>query len=79
MVSIELSDVQGLLVNEYHEMQHSCYVMLQVTDSPKAKEFIRSVAGDITNVTTKTENNCLNIAFTAPGLRALGLKEGKVW
>lgn len=75
MVSIELSDVQGLLVNEYHEMQHSCYVMLQVTDARQAKEFIRSVAGDITNVTAKTENNCLNIAFTALGLRALGLKE----
>ena len=78
MVSIELSDVQGFLINEYHSMQHSCYAMLQVTDARAAKEFIKSIAGTITNAAKPGEKNCLNIAFTSPGLKVLGLKDPNI-
>ncbi len=75
MVAIELTDVQGFLVNEYHSMQYSRYVMLQVVDSSAAKKFISSIAGSITNAAVAAEGHCLNLAFTSFGLKALGLKQ----
>ncbi len=75
MVSIELSDVQGFLVNEFQGMQYSRYVMLQVTDTAAAKNFIKSIAGNITNANSETAHTGLNIAFTSYGLAALGMKK----
>jgi Dyp-type peroxidase family len=78
MVSIELSDVQGFLIREYHDMQYSLYAMLQVTDAAVARKFIKEISGSITNAGNVGDKNCLNIAFTSKGLRALGLKEQNI-
>lgn len=74
MVSIELSDVQGFLIHEYADMQYSRYSFLKVTDANAAKRFIALHTGEITDAKNPGKTDCLNIAFTSPGLIALGLK-----
>ncbi len=59
-------------------MMFSRYVLLHLTDATAAKQFIAEIAGSITNVTHYPKTNCLNIAFTAAGLRALGMKEANL-
>ena len=73
MESIELSDVQGFIVSDYNEMRSSRYVVLHVTDAAAAKRFIKDIAAEITHAGTNNSKHCLNIAFTSPGLKALGM------
>ena len=77
-VSLDLSDIQGFLINDYHDMAYSRYLLLQVTDAVAAKKFISMQTGSITNAATATGDNRLNIAFTAPGLNALGMDKANV-
>ena len=78
VVPIELADVQGFLINEYIDKSYTRYLMLQVTDATAAKKFISSLTGSITNAKAAGGDNCLNIAFTAPGLAALGMHNDNV-
>src|ERR1700759_5348609 len=78
MENLEEADIQGYIVRGYKHMMYSRYVLLRVTDSAAAKRFIQNISGSITNVTHYPKTNCLNIAFTAPGLRALGMTEDNI-
>lgn len=78
MEQLELSDIQGFLVKEYKEMGCSTYFLLQVIDAANAKQFIASVAGNITNVDSRVNDTALNIGFTSTGLKALGYKENNL-
>ena len=78
MDAIELSDVQGFLISEYADMQYSRYLMLQVHHADAAKRFLSNISGSITNASSSASPNRLNIAFTAPGLKALGLDQQNV-
>ena len=75
MEKLEEADIQGYIVRGYKRMMYSRYVMLHVTDAAAAKAFLKNISGSITNVTHFPKSNCLNIAFTAQGLRALGMNE----
>ena len=78
METLQLSDIQGYIVRGYKHMLYSRYVLLAVTEPVAAKKFIRECTGRITNVTHHDKTNCLNIAFTAAGLRALGMKDSNM-
>lgn len=82
MHTIELEDVQGYLIRGYSNMKFSRFVLLKVTDAGLAKEWIRSIAGSLTNaqVTPKDQlpDTCINIGFTAKGLRALGFSKRNI-
>ncbi|MEO5648056.1 MAG: Dyp-type peroxidase [Chitinophagaceae bacterium] len=71
MISIELSDVQGLIVKGYGRMHNSRYVMLHVTNAAATKAWIHSISPLITDATHLVTTNCLNIAFTSKGLSAI--------
>lgn len=78
--TIELRDIQGFLVRGYKRMQYSRYLLLQVTDPASAKQWIHKVAAQLTTGVhhPSTDHNidtCINLAFTAPGLQALGLDQ----
>lgn len=75
MEQIELSEIQGLLINEYKEMGGSKYIFLKVTEVAAAKEFIRRMADHTRSVISEAGDECINIGFTSAGLRALGMKE----
>ena len=78
MEKLEEADIQGYIVRGYKHMMFSRYVLLHVTDAAAAKGFVRDISGSITNVTHYPKSNCLNIAFTAAGLRALGMNEANL-
>ena len=78
MISIELEDIQGLIVKGYGRMHNSRYVMLQITNALLAKAWIHSISAGITNATHFVSTNCLNIAFTSKGLSAIGLSEENI-
>ena len=78
METLELDDIQGYIVRGYKYMMYSRYVFLHITDPKGAKMFIKDISGSITNTTHFPKTNCLNIAFTAPGLRALGMNESNL-
>lgn len=80
MPELELEDIQGYIIRGYSKMMYSKYVFLQVKDAAKAKQWIHSIAGELTTAKyvddkTKLPDTSLNIAFTAKGLLALGLEE----
>lgn len=51
-------------------------MMLQVTDAVAARRFLKDAMGEITHAGSVSTQRCLNVAFTAVGLKALGLKPG---
>ncbi len=72
MTSLELSDIQAYLFEEYKEMGCSRYYLVQVKDAKLAKKFLTSVADSITHANATINETCLNIGFTSQGLIALG-------
>jgi Dyp-type peroxidase family len=78
METLELADIQGYIIRGYKYMQYSRYVLLTVTDPVSAREFIRTNEGAITTSKHHEKTHCLNIAFTAAGLRALGLSNSNL-
>jgi Dyp-type peroxidase family len=78
---IELNDIQGIVLRAYGRLPFACYLFLKIEDAKKARAWLREIVSG--NETTTAEHKekegrsspSLNIAFSAPGLRALGLSE----
>ena len=73
MTTIELPEVQGFLVSDYDKLGFAQYLLLNVKDAPKAKEWLNNIVPSVANATTNPDKNCLNIGFTNLGLLALGM------
>lgn len=78
METLELSDIQGYIVRGYKHMMYSRYVLLNVTNAADAKKFLSAQSEFIMSVAGFSDTRCLNIAFTAPGLSALGLNDANL-
>lgn len=76
--TLELSDIQGYILRGYKHMQYSRYSVLQVSNPVAARAFLQENVKDVTNGTHFPKTNCLNIAFTCAGLKALGLKDSNL-
>jgi deferrochelatase/peroxidase EfeB len=74
----EYDDVQGLVRFGHGHLIDACYVLLRVRHAAAAREWL-STAPVTTAVKMKPPpRTALHIAFTADGLRALGIPEGIV-
>lgn len=73
MESLELDDVQGIIVRGYGALRGAAYVMLQVRDPSAARRWLGEIAGEIQDGVARPPSSCANIAFTYAGLEALGL------
>jgi Dyp-type peroxidase family len=84
MVTLELEDIQGYIIRGYARMSYSRFVLLQVPASGHdAHGWLHALSDQLTtarHISRKEDlpPTCLNIAFTAPGLKALGLHQGNV-
>jgi Dyp-type peroxidase family len=80
MSSLELSEIQAYLLNDYKEMGCSKYYLMQVNDNNKvaAKKFIGDVANSITHAHAEVNETCLNLGFTSNGLKQLGYSEANM-
>ena len=75
MPDLELDDVQGLIARGYGELKAASYVLLRVVDPGSARGWLASLVGDrqVTPANVRGSPTALNVAFSAPGLAALGL------
>jgi deferrochelatase/peroxidase EfeB len=69
----EYGDVQGLARFGYRKMKDASYALLRVRSAEAARAWLR--AAPVTSATTMSPppSTALHVAFTAPGLDALGL------
>jgi deferrochelatase/peroxidase EfeB len=75
MNEIDYADVQGLLRFGYGRLTQASYALLRVKNAAAARAWLR--AAPVNNAVTLASppTTALQVAFTAPGLRALGLPE----
>jgi Dyp-type peroxidase family len=78
MTSLELSEIQAFLLNEYKEMSFSKYYLLQVKDAVAAKNFLATIAHGITHASATINDTCLNIGLTSNGFKQLGYHEANM-
>src|SRR5262249_29565517 len=72
---VDYADVQGLVRFGYGRMTSASYALVRVKNVAAAKAWLRSVPVTSAVAQTPPPKTALNIAFTAAGLRALGISE----
>ena len=73
-VKDHLEDIQAWILTGYVRATHAGYLFLKITDAPKARRWLGEVAERTTQLDAIVLNP-VNVAFTAGGLKALGLPE----
>jgi Dyp-type peroxidase family len=73
MSEVDYADVQGLVRFGYGHMTSACYVLMNIKNPVAAKAWIHSAPVTSAVVIKPPPKTALNIAFTAPGLEALGV------
>lgn len=70
MVSnIEFKDIQGLIVRGYNELPASCFLLLNITDVVKARQWLRIISEEITDGISKPTQKAVQVAFTYAGIK----------
>jgi Dyp-type peroxidase family len=75
MAELEREDIQGIVVSAYKHLQCAAYVLLRVTDSPKARSWLGQRVTEVTPSENKHASLSINLAFTCCGLQNLGLSQ----
>ena len=75
MSQVDYADVQGLVRFGYGHMTSASYVIVRVKNADAAKAWLRSAPITTAVAQKPPPNTAMNIAMTAPGLRALGVSE----
>jgi len=78
MSEVDYADVQGLVRFGYGRMTSASYALVRVKDAGAAKTWLRSAPVTSAVALESPPTAALNIAFTAPGLRALGISESVI-
>jgi Dyp-type peroxidase family len=71
--TLDVADVQGLVVRGYGRLPHATFLVCAVRDPAAARAFLRDRLADVATGLGHDERWALNVAFTAPGLAAIGL------
>src|SRR6188768_3403087 len=71
---VDYADVQGLVRFGYGKMPEASYALLRIRDATAARAWLRSAP--ITNAVTRERppTTALQVAFTAEGLKAIGVR-----
>jgi deferrochelatase/peroxidase EfeB len=75
MSEVDYADVQGLVRFGYGHMTSASYALVNVKNVAAAKAWLRSAPVTTAVAQSPPPKTALNIAFTAPGLKALGVSE----
>jgi deferrochelatase/peroxidase EfeB len=73
MSQVDYADVQGLLRFGYGHMTSASYALVRVKSATAAKAWLRSAPVTTAVAQKPPPKTAMNIAFTAPGLEALGV------
>ncbi|MBV8885692.1 MAG: Dyp-type peroxidase [Chroococcidiopsidaceae cyanobacterium CP_BM_RX_35] len=75
METLELQDIQGIIVRGYSNLDAACFVLLGIRDAVATRRWLSTLSDQIQNGQDRPSETCLNIAFTFEGLKALGLDQ----
>jgi Dyp-type peroxidase family len=75
MSEVDYGDVQGLVRFGYGHMTSASYVLVRVKNADAAKAWLRSASITTAVAQKPPSKTAMNIAVTAPGLKALGVSE----
>lgn len=73
--TVELDEVQGLVARGFGNLKAAHFILLGVDDPKRARPWLGKLAGSVTTAAPRPDRLAINLAFTAPGLRALGLDD----
>jgi Dyp-type peroxidase family len=73
--TLDVADVQGLVVRGYGALPHAVFLVCAVHDAAGARAFLRDRLDEVATGLGPRGEYALNIAFTAPGLVAIGLPD----
>lgn len=76
--SIELDDIQGLLIRGYDQLPLSHFFFLKINNGEVARKMLHDLIPRVTPATRYDPGLSMNIAFTFTGLQAIGLSEKNV-
>ena len=71
-VTLDVADVQGLVVRGYGRLPYAVFLACAVRDPAAARALLRTLADEVATGVSHGDA-ALNVAFTAPGLVALGV------
>lgn len=71
--ALDLDDVQGLVIRGYSNLPVARFGLFEMRDPDRAPAWLNAVMGDVVSGAERPENRAINIAFSATGLRKLGL------
>lgn len=75
MATIEIGDVQGIILNGYGKRKAAAFVLLQFGEAAGACAWLRDLSGRLTTAKEGALGNAINLALTVDGLRRLGLDD----
>jgi deferrochelatase/peroxidase EfeB len=75
MTEADYADVQGLVRFGYGKMTRASYALVRVKHASAARTWLRSAPVTNAVATDPPPKTALNVAFTAPGLQALGVAD----
>lgn len=78
MSAVDYADVQGLVRFGYGHLTRASYALVRVKNVAAAKAWLRSAPVTSAVALKPPPKTAINIAFTAPGLRALGVPESVI-
>lgn len=75
-VSLEVADIQGLVVSGYRRLAAADYVLFRIADPGLARRWLGQIASRVTNSSAPVTTTGVNLALTSTGLARLGLEGG---
>lgn len=73
--SVEYEDIQGLVRFGYRHMRQACFLLLRIRDAGAARAWLSSAPVASAATREPPPSTALQVAFSAPGLRALGVAQ----
>jgi len=75
--TVDFSDIQGIVRFAYNHLTEACYLLLRVQDASVAKAWMGSTLPLVSTAHKSPERpaTAMQVALTASGLRAIGVKE----
>jgi deferrochelatase/peroxidase EfeB len=72
--TLELDDMQGLLVRGYGSLRAACFLLYEVGDTAAARGWLGRIAPELSRASqARPSDTAVNLAITAPGLMRLGV------
>lgn len=72
-MSLELHDIQGLVLSAYPHLPWGRYVFLRIDDLPTARQWLDGLAAAVTTAADPKESTACNVALSFAGMERLGL------